>query len=322
MLSHHFFSGRFAHCISAVPMAAFLQLPAFFTSCTQEAPPPFDSVTLVWTTKSSVPEALDLFFFDTLGVQLLDSYQQVTDLEHTVYGLSGTGARRLAVLSGKAGEMEAWSQIRTYGQLCKHRFSLEEDSTEKPLLYAETLLDEGASRTLTLELRSFLAAVRLRSVSCDFSARTYANDTFHLRQLFLSYAGAECLPLGEGGRKPVSWINMGYLDSAAVRRLPQPEILWQVADTVIGRNPVYLDRTFYCYPGEQTRLVLEGDVNGILCYYPIPLPDLASDSCVQLDVSLKRMGAPDADTPTASGAIVLETRILPWEERDPQNVSY
>ena len=303
-------------------MAAFLQFPASFTSCTQEARPFQQEVRLEWDSKSPVPEVLDIFFFDTTGVQLLDSYQKVTNLEEKVYGLSGPGVKRLVALSGKSGEMDNWAQIRTYGQLCKHSFSLEQESVEAPLLYADTLLEEGASRSCTLELHTLLTAIRLRSVSCDFSGRQYANSTFHIQQLFLTYAGSECLPLGKGGGKPVSWINPGRLDSTAVMRLPKPEMLWQTGDGEIGRERIYPDKTFYCYPGEQTHLVLEGTIDGILCYYPIPLPDLAPESCVQLDVTLRRMGAPDADTPTVSGAIVLEAQTIPWSQKDEQTVTY
>jgi hypothetical protein len=318
---HHFF-GHLARCASAASLAAFLQSPAFFSSCTKETAPPAEPFTLSLDTKSTVPEAVDLFFFDTTGVQLLDSYQQITNLQRSVYGLSGTGVKRLVALSGKAGQVDDWNRIRTYGDLRKHSFSLERDSARSPLLYGMLLLPEGASRQAVLELHPLLTAIRLRSVSCDFSERPYAQNTFHNLQIFLSYAGSEGLPLEAGDGGTVSWLNPGWLDSVAVRRLPEPEMLWQDGCGEIGPQRIYPEKTFYCYPGADTHLVLAGTVGYIPCYYPIPLGALMPDTCVQLDITLLRMGSPSPDIPTVSGAFILETQTLPWEEREPYTVTY
>ena len=320
---HHYFFEHFARCASAATLAAFLQSPAFFSSCTQETLlPNTKAVLLSLDTKSSVPEAVDLFFFDTVGVQLLDSYQQVTDLQQTLYGLSGTGAKRLVALSGKTGEVDSWNRIRTYGDLCKHCFSLERDSARSPLLYGTLLLPDGASRQAVLELHPMLTAIRIRSVSCDFIGRPYVGGTFYNQQLFLTYAGSECLPLDTGDNGPVSWMNPGYLDSVAVRRLPEPEMLWQDGCGEIGLQRIFPEKTFYCYPGTQTHLVLAGTIGPITCYYPISLGDLKPDTCVELDITLRRMGSPSPDIPTVSGAFILETQTLPWEEREPYTVAY
>ncbi len=281
-----------------------------------------EPIVIAWGSKSPAPETVHLFFFDTLGSQLLDAYQQVNTIELSSYGLSRSGVKRLVALSDPGAETSSWSRIRTYGDLCKHSFSLERESALSPLLCGEVLLEDGASRRAQLYLHPFLSAVRLRSVSCDFSGMPYAGSSFFCTRLFLTYAGAECLPLGTGGGQPVSWLNPGYLDSAAVSRLPEPGLVWQEGLGEVGRSRLYPGRTFYCYPGADTHLVLEGSVNGILCYYPIPLPDLAPNTCVQLDVSLCRMGSPDPDTPTVGGAIVLEAKVLPWEERESYTVTY
>lgn len=316
------FSERFARCASAASLAAFLQFPAFFSSCTKDIDRKEEEVQLLLTTKSAVPEAVDLFFFDTLGIQRLDAYQQISDWSQTVYGLSATGVKRLVALSGKSGDQAAWSSIRTYGDLCKHRFSLERESVRSPLLYGELLLKDGVSRRAQMELHPMLAAIRLRSVSCDFSGRPYVNGNFLCKQLFLTYAGSECLPLGQGDGGPVSWLNPGFLDSTAIRQLPDTSLVWQRGFGAVGRQRTYPDRFFYCYPGADTHLVLEGELDGTICYYPIPLTGLAPDICLQLDITLRRMGSSGPDIPTISGAFTLETQKLPWEEWEPYSVTY
>ena len=173
-------------------LAAFLQLPAFFASCTRQAYTPDKApvyTTLQWT-KTPAPEAVDLFFFETQGSQLLDAYQQVVQLdeETPVYGMSALGSKHLVALSGTAGETARWADIRTLGNLQKHVFSLAEESARTPLLFGQAELDAGASRRCVLDMNPLLTAIRLRSVSCDFLGRPYFGEPFFLTQIFLQIA--------------------------------------------------------------------------------------------------------------------------------------
>lgn len=322
-----FFYVRSTACrASAATLAAFLQFPAFF-SCT---PTPAvaenhqEKQIYIQCTKNPTAKALDLFFFDTLGVQALDAYQQIPAFQpgEPVYGLCSAGPKRLVALSGTAGVTNPWLWVNNYGNLCKHSFSLERDSAQSPLLAGEILLEDGASRQAFLPLQPMLAAVRIRSVSCDFSGRPYAGHPFLNNKLFLTYAGSECRPLGPGGGGAVSWLNPGEVDSTAVMRLPAPEMVLQEGCGPVDTAGKLIDRSFYCYPHPDTRLVLEGMVDTVHCYYPIPLPQLESGRCLQLDITLRRMGSPHPDMPVSSGMVVLRTAILPWEEWPPYSVSF
>ena len=279
--------------------------------------------TLQWT-KTTAPEAVDLFFFDTQGSQLLDAYQQVVQLdrEQPVYGMCALGAKRLVALSGTVGETNRWADIRTFGNLQKHVFSLAEESARTPLLFGEALLEEGASRQCFLNLNPLLTAIRLRSVSCDFLGRPYFGKKFYLTKLFLTYAGSEYRPLEGGDGEPVSWVNPGYLDSVALRNFREPELVWQKGPGIVGWDPVYPEQTLYCYPGSRTHLVLEAQYDTLTCYYPIPLPQLVANTCLQLDVTLTRLGSSSPDIPTVSGAVSLQTQRFPWEKREPSTVTY
>ncbi len=308
-------------------LAAILQLPAFFSSCSTPAPytPAKAPVhtTLHWT-KTSIPEAVDLFFFETQGSQLLDAYQQVVqpEQEKPVYGMCALGARRLVALSGTAGETACWRDIRTYGNLQKHVFSLADESARSPLLWGETFLEEGASRQCFLALNPLLCAIRFHSVSCDFSGRPYAGLRFSLQKLFLTYAGSEFRPLEKGDGEPVSWLNPGYLDSTALQRLKEPALLCQPGCGELGPGKTYPDQTFYCYPGSGTHLVLEARADTLTCYYPIPLPRLTANQCLELDITLHRLGSAGPDIPTVSGAVSLQARWIPWEKREPYTVTF
>lgn len=313
-----------ARCASAALIPALLQAPAFF-SCqkTPESP----RVIHIFSRQSVAPTGVDLFFFDTAGVQKLDSYQQLSSLEDLNYAVSGSGPKRMVALSARPGITSSWMDIATFGNLCKHRFSLDEDHPYHPLLAGQVLLEDGAARDVTLPLETMLTAIRIGSVSCDFSGRPYSGKVFNNHTLFLTFAAVECQPLEAGTGRAVSWMNMGDIDSVSTLKLPFPEMLLQKGPGLIGPERVQLDQTFYCYSnvGEdmpRTHLVLAGSVDGAPCYYPIPLPTLEGGKCYELNVTLRRMGSPSADIPTESGTISLETHILPWEERATYTVTY
>ena len=332
----YLFYPHIASRISVAILAAILQLPAFFSSCTEdEKPSPVHTKAQIYIQWSEIPtpEALDLFFFFTEEPLRLDAYQKVTglDSEMFTYALSGNGPRRLVALSGQTGDIYTWADIQTYGSLGKLRFSLEKEDPERPHLVGESLLEEAQSRQTRLLLLPMLCAIRIRSVAADFSGHPYAGEPFINNKLFLINAGMECMPLDKEADGPVSWINLGDLDSLAVERLPHPEMLLQEGFGEVGTRRIYPDKLFYCYanpatedqPGRPlTRMVLEGNIGPVTCYYPINLPGMEPGRCYQLDLTLTRMGSPHPDIPVESGAVTVEAETVPWDRRDPETLLY
>lgn len=332
--SHPVLSSSAFRRTSVAIITALLQAPAFFSSCERpllrEETPIGTQIYIQWT-KNTTPEAIDLFFFDTLGAQKLDSYQQILRPEGPArtYGVSGTGAKRMVALSGTAGVTDTWLDICNYGSLCKKTFRLEEENPGSPHLVAEALLPDAASCTYLLNLQTMLSHIRLVSVSCDFSGRPYHDPAFECSRIYLTNAATEYKPLGSGGGHPVSWINAGSLDSVATQGLPHPELILRP-----GLGRVVLERQFpqllfACYANPaghgdipRTRLVLEGTVDGILCYYPIEIESLEPAKEYQLSLTLRRMGSPDPDIPVRSDAVLVETQTVPWQMRDPYTVTF
>ena len=311
---------------ASVAITAFWQFPAFFSSCSPlsvDLPAQQRTQIYIQNRNKTSPEAVDLFFFDTSGVQMLDAWQRVALQDGVpVYGLSRAGGKRLAVLSASLKDTTRWLDIRSYADLCKRTVTLQTEQPSAPFLAGETLLEDGRTRVANVALRPLLTRIVLRSVAADFSGRPYAGVPFRCRTLYLSYAGAECHPLGADAGKPLSWISAGWADSAAVKRLPHPEILLQEGCGDIGPGRVSLGRAFYCYAGPQTRLVLGGTMGEDEVYYPIPLAQLEPGGEYLVDVTLRRMSSPDPDIPTETGAVQLDFVTLPWVRGDSYSVRF
>ena len=308
------FSTYVAGRVSAALLTAFLQFPAFI-SCTPLQTP----------LKKSAPAAyIDVFFFDTLSPQYLDSYQRLR-ADDTMHALSSVGVKRVAALSVNSGSAMTWAGVRTYADLSKYSFSLKEDLPERPLLAGEKVLGEGVSRVADLQMRTSLVRIVLRSVSCDFSGTPYTGWSFDNTLIYMQYAGVEARPFGSHAGIPVSTVNQGWLDSAAVMAFPRPEMLLQTGVGNVWRQKVVAEKEFWCYSNEAdsaalgrpvTRIVLEGYVGEHLCYYPIELPGLRAGRTYSLDVTLKKMGTPDPDIPASADMVSLGGSCVPWNMYD------
>ena len=299
---------------SAALLAALLQYPAFF--CCTPVPAP--------AMRMAAGEYIDVFFFDTLSPQYLDCYQRLK-ADDVLYALSSVGPKRVVALSVGSKDAMTWADIRTYADLCKYRFSLKEDSPEKPLMAGEGILGDGVSRVADLRMRTSLARVVLGSVACDFSDTPYTGLGFDNKLIYMQYAGVEARPFGPGQEIPLSTVNQGWLDSAAVMSFPKPHMLLQPGLGNIWRERVKDEREFWCYGNDVdtsalgrpvTRIVLDGYVGEHRCYYPIDLPRLKAGETVKLDVTLKRMGTPDPDIPANGAMVTLESSIVPWDIRE------
>ena len=140
-LSTVVFSICIAGRVSAAILAALLQCPAFFSCTPMHAP-----------LKKAAPAGyIDVFFFDTLSPQYLDSYQRLR-ADDTMHALSSVGVKRVAALSVNSGSAMTWAGVRTYADLSKYSFSLKEDSPERPLLAGEKVLEDGISRVADLQM--------------------------------------------------------------------------------------------------------------------------------------------------------------------------
>lgn len=296
---------RFACCIS-VATTAFLQIPAFFASCTviQE-----DSKVSVRLNRTEPECAVDVFFFDAAQPYLLDSYQQCAG-EECEFLLSGPGDKIVVALPAVQGDIYSRASVSRLEDLYREVFSLEKDSPDAPLSYGMALVKEGASRSLALDMVPLICSIRVRSVSCDFSGRPYALQTFHNDTLFLINAVSESCPLVAEGGHPVSWMNFGFPS------VENPYIY------VAGAPPA----TLYCYPNPAakppTRLVLEGRVGDQHCYYPIDISLPKGGMSYELDITLHRMGTDNPDCTASPGTYTVQYNTVPWYESKEREEIY
>ena len=301
----------------SVATTAFMQIPAFFASCTPQAQVNPLHVRIGRTAHSQ--KTMDIFFFDAQAPFLLDSYQQVTVGDDCSYVMSGPGEKIVAALPAVAGDLYSRASVSRLYDLKKELFTLEEDSPEHPFTYGLAHVGAGASRDFVLNLEPLICSIRVRSVSCDFGGRIYGARYFHNDNLYLINASSESCPLAAEGGHPVSWLNYGFRSS---------ELPYVFAEGVgdIGSERVYPGKSLYCYPNPgarpPTRLVLEGTVGDVHCYYPIDIPLPRGGLSYELDITLYRMGTDSPDCAAQPGTYLVEYSTVPWIKSEEREETY
>ena len=325
------FSARFGRCTSAANfLLCVLIAPAFLYACSANEPLPPDEakVPYIYITKSGSAAfgSLDLFFFDDTPLHRLDSYTRVDTLSgNRITCASVNRSARVVLLSNVTESAYGRIGIDSYASLSQLRFLLDDETCTAPALSAEAYLEAGWSRACVLSPRTSLSRVRLHLISCDFSDSPGAPAALENVKAYLTRACTECLPLR--GDKGISWANAGMADSVAMRALKHPEYLLRSLEGAVGSSPRECNLDFYTYPNPDTgtngtRLVLEGDIKGHRCYYPLPLPALCGGVSYELDVHITREGTTDPDIPAESAAVNFEIKVLPWEPYPEQTITF
>ena len=144
-------------------------------------------------------------------------------------------------------------------------------------------------------------------------------------RVYLTRACVECQPLR--GDRGVSWANPGMADSVAMAGMKHPEYLYRNIGGSVGKDIMQCGVDLYTYPNPDegvsgTRLVIECDILGTHCYYPLPLPPLVRNTSYEVSVYVTRMGTPDPDIPAESATASVRLCIRPWDDRPPETVTF
>lgn len=276
---------------------------------------------------------IDIFFFDWNSPCRLDSYQRTLGAS-SLTASSCTGEKRLVVLAGTHGDRYMWADISNYEDLRERHFKLSEDDPGSPIMSGVAKVEAGSGKGVSLDLRPLLAKVVLRSISCDFSGKSYAGKTLDSAKVYLTNVSSMCCPAPIITDQPTSYLNCGGFtpaDTVGVGKL-----LWSRLPDKIGAGKLTVEKTLYCYQNypkadeagtPRTRLVIEGNLDGETCYYPIDVgaknsPGVSNGVEYIMDVTITRRGTLDPDIPLSAGMMYVSTEIGGWNEKDDTIVIY
>jgi len=295
-------------------------------------------------------DTLDIYVYNDDELRQMDTYERVTlgtitnDRSETGSG-SGTvdvactaGPKIIAmVVNGRTGRY-CWSASNTYNYIGKLDAEFEKEDPEHPTMSGKCCT-EGNEKSLGIELQPIMSKVVLRSIRCDFTGRAYEGEYLTDAKVYLTNVSSLCRMMAFSGFNTRGVMNAGRLVESDLARMKDPGMVVQDLPKQIGKDFLEVNRTLYCYPNTNTedsigspftRLVIEGKIEGKTWYYPINInredfcwvegtEGIERNKCYVYDITIKRTGSSDPDTPVYVRDISIAAEVVPWKEKEDRD---
>ncbi len=288
------------------------------------------------------PEHTDLFVFNNDELRRIDAYQRVSGGDVKV--ASRVGEKILVAIANSQCSVDDWRRIGSYYALMEEMSLLSEEDPDNPIMSVQLEITAGANMVYDLDLQRIMSKVRVNTICADFIGTEYEGEPLTDVKIYLTNVSASCAIMREEDFRPEMIVNQGRLDLLSMRGFKDTEMLYREISSDLTPSITYLDADFYCYPNDAeeetysspfTRLVIEGQIGGITCWYPITINREENGVCFgtdgsgigrnclyEFDISLCRFGTSDPDIPVNKGDVAINCRVLPFTEKDEQTIIY
>lgn len=278
---------------------------------------------------SSTGSTLDILVFNDDRLKRLDSYQRIEYFDSDIAYASSTGGDKIFFLYyGSRDDRYGWAQINSLGSLSKICSHLEDECRDNPVMTGQCRCAAGENAT-AVELAPLSCMICLTHLQCDFSGTAYANSTVTNVRAYLTNVNATCsiAPEASGSSR---LINVGMLNPDDLKGFSDRSIVMQEITDRLGIDIQKTDVCFLCYPnsqgkGRDTRLVIEGQIDGETYYWPIEVGEgdgIARNCLYSYSILLRRKGTSDPDILIDRRDVELEFKVKPWEEKDSYYVGF
>ncbi len=245
--------------------------------------------------------------------------------ELDVYGTSTTTSLDLTCTTGpkhiyalvNAPDLSA---ITTLTALQNASSNLSDNKYEGLVMTKDTTLNLTSDMTLNLKARRLAARICLKSIKNSMEAVQHRTKNFNVNAIYLINVVADKKYFSASA--PTIWHNKSANKSDLTRLLYDG-----TGNYKINYGESYTARHyFYCYPNLQdvdstsptwspryTRLVVEVNFGGQLCYYPVSIPNIQQNKAysISLVVSLPGSTSPDNPIEKVNQGVTIE--VEDWD---------
>ena len=197
----------------------------------------------------------------------------------------------------------------------------------------ETATSAG-SQNLVIEFKPLTCEIVIETIGYDFKGTTYPEASIKNVKIYLTNVCAT-YPLRYGSNYKASRIiNTGMLNPDDLKNFRYPEIIARTVAEKLEDEIMYPDIRLLCYPNipeeespgsPHTRLVIEGEINGHLYFWPISINNgngIERGHRYVYNLFITRKGVTDPDIPVEPQSIEIKTTIKPWKEKEEYSVGF
>lgn len=205
------------------------------------------------------------------------------------------------------------------------------DNEAGALVMASDLLDKEllaeGDNTMAIQVTRLAAKVILGSVTNAMALESDQSKEFVINAVYLINVADDARYIAD--HDPASWYNkMKYQEDNCL------DFLYDVVGQDLPYEEEYsAQHYFYCYPNPTeddvqggtdwsprlTRLVVEAELGGVLCYYPLTLPIVERNTEYIINLTVTRIGSSNPDIPVTTGEALFTVTVKDWEDGGERN---
>ena len=223
-----------------------------------------------------------------------------------------------------------WQGINTRALFEQQTALLANDNLKNFIMVGGKEAELGLASTVAFTIQRIVARVQIVSLKTAFAGGPYDGMTLKGVKAYLTNVqGEKYIYNGEGNNLTV--LNSKQYIETDAAGCTMSGMLYDNLGIDLSDSGYKTAHSFYCFPNnidqegddkKFTRVVIEGELNGVTYYYPVAVPQLERNNCYSLDITIKRPGSLDPDSDVEKGTLLATVSVLDWDIADDNVVEF
>lgn len=222
---------------------------------------------------------------------------------------------------------ENWKGINSRALFEQQTALLEQDNVKEFLMSGSTEAELHLASTVSFSISRMVSRIKVSSIRTAFAGGPYEGMQLKGVKVYLTNVQAE-KNISNGSGHNLKLFNANKYVEADAGLCVMPGMLYDDLQTDIVDTGYNVPRYFYCYgnttqkedsANKFTRVIIEGELNGVRYYYPVVLEGIERNCCYSIDVTIKRPGSLSPDSDVERGTLLASVSVLGWNTI-PDNV--
>lgn len=183
------------------------------------------------------------------------------------------------------------------------------------IMSGQSVQEIHASQSVSIPVNRLVSKVVLSEVCNNFKLQQHKEMDFVVESVFVVNAAGSVGYLADSDC--ATWINSGLSDMSQIISASGELLYDDLPDTPVtwGQTAEFAN-ALYCYPNMSEEvvsyLVVEAVLGNSRCYYPVPLPQMQSNVCYSVSLTVTMPGSPSPDIPVQKGDATFSVVVADW----------
>lgn len=223
-----------------------------------------------------------------------------------------------------------WKGINTRALFEQQTAMLADENLKSFIMAGGTQAQLQIASTVSFTIKRLVARVQVNSIRTAFKDGPYEGMKLKNVKAYLLHAQAEKL-IFDGSGDNLRVYNRGEAMPEDSDACVMEGMIYDDFGTDIS-DAGYVDpHYFYCFENgfeeetdekKFTRIVIEGELDGTVYYYPVKLDDVKRNCCYSVDVTVKRPGSTRPDSDVEKGTLSATVSVKDWEPLSESTVEF